>query len=114
MDFLLTVVYVAGTYLRPAEVFPELEPYRVMLVLGLLATGAAVVSAARGRGASLRAPQLYLVPLFALWAVFTVMAQGWLGGAFPAAEELSGTVLVFLAMALAVTSLDRVRLMAAA
>jgi len=113
MDFVLTLLYVMGTYLRPAEVFPALEPYRVMLVLGLVAAAAGAVSAARGKGSSLRAPQLYLVPLFALWAVFTVMAQGWLGGAVPAAEDLSGTVLVFLAVVLSLTSLKRVRLMTA-
>src|SRR6266404_6171713 len=105
MDFLLTLVYVAGTYLRPAEIVPALAPYRVMLVLGIVAVAAGIVAAARGGGPTLKAPQLYLVPAFALWAVFTVVAQGWLGGAMEAAEDLSGSVLVFLAVVLSVTSL---------
>jgi O-antigen ligase len=112
MGFLLTLVYVAGTYLRPAEAFPALAPYRVMLLLGLAAAAGGVWASLRGRGPTFRGPQIYLVPLFAAWAVFTVMAQGWLGGALPAAEELSGTILIFLAVTLAVTSLTRVRILA--
>src|SRR5437868_13397465 len=114
MEFLLTLLYVAGTYLRPAEAFPALAAYRVMLVLGLAAVGAGLWGAAKGRGPTFRAPQIYLVPLFAAWAVFSVMAGGWVGGAVPAAEELSGTVLLFLALALSVTSLPRGRILAAA
>lgn len=113
MELLLTLVYIAGTYVRPAEIVPALAPYRIMLVLGVAAVAAGAWATARGRGPTLRAPQLYLVPAFALWAVFTVMAQGWLGGAMEAAEELSGSVLVFLAVCLAVTTLRRLRIIAA-
>jgi hypothetical protein len=48
-----------------------------------------------------------------MWALFSVMAQGWLGGAVEAAEELSGPILTFLALALSVTTLARLRVLAA-
>jgi O-antigen ligase len=111
MGFFFFLVYLALMFLRPAELFPRLESYQVMDI----ASGAAIVGAVfglvTGRGPSLRAPQLYLAPLFMLWAGLSlVLSQHWMGGMVGVLFEfLRASGLVFLLVVLNVDSIARFR-----
>jgi putative inorganic carbon (HCO3(-)) transporter len=111
MGFFFFLVYLALMFLRPAELFPRFESYQVMDI----ASGAAIVGAVfglvSGRGPSLRAPQLYLAPLFMLWAGLSlVLSQHWMGGMVGVLFEfLRASGLVFLLVVLNVDSIARFR-----
>src|SRR4029453_16184935 len=98
-------------FLRPAELAPRLESYQIMDI----ASGAAIVGAVfgllPGRGPSLRAPQLYLAPLFMLWAgVSLVLSQHWIGGMLGVLFEfLRASGVVFLSVVTKVDSRARFR-----
>jgi putative inorganic carbon (hco3(-)) transporter len=111
MGFFFFLIYLALMFLRPAELAPRLESYQIMDI----ASGAAIVGAVfglvTGRGPSLRAPQLYLAPLFMLWAgVSLVLSQHWIGGMLGVLFEfLRASGLVFLLVVLNVDSIARFR-----
>jgi putative inorganic carbon (HCO3(-)) transporter len=111
MPFFLYLAYVALSYLRPVEAFaPELEIYRPMVILGLVALYAAVFHAlGTGRTA---ARKLHFVLMLALLACIALskIANGWTGGATGALSDFSPSALLFLLTVLNVTSIPRLRL----
>ena len=111
MGFFLFLLYLALTFLRPAELFPQLESLHVMQIASVLALAGAVFGMLGGRGPTLRAPQLYLVPLFILWAAFSVMVtQRWVGGFLNVIQDFRASGLVFLLVVLSVNSMQRFRM----
>jgi putative inorganic carbon (hco3(-)) transporter len=110
MDFALFLFYLVLTFLRPAELYPQLEPLHTMQIASVLAVGGAVFGLFRGRGPTLRAPLLYLVPLFIAWAAFSVVVtQRWFGGFFHVLLDFRASGLMFLLVVLAVNSMRRFR-----
>jgi putative inorganic carbon (HCO3(-)) transporter len=111
MPFFLYLAFVALSYLRPVEAFaPELEIYRPMVILSLVALYAAVVHAlGTGRTA---ATKLHFVLMLALLACIAIskIANGWTGGAAAALSDFSPSALLFLLTVLNVTSIPRLRL----
>jgi putative inorganic carbon (HCO3(-)) transporter len=111
MGFFLFLLYLALTFLRPAELYPQLEPLHIMQIASVLAIAGAVLGMLGSRGPTLRAPQLYLVPLFILWAAFSVMVtEHWLGGFLTVIQDFRASGLVFLLIVLSVNSLRRFRI----
>jgi hypothetical protein len=89
---------------------PELEIYRPMVILSLVALYAAVVHAlGTGRTA---ARKLHFVLMLALLACIAIskIANGWTGGAAAALSDFSPSALLFLLTVLNVTSIPRLRL----
>jgi hypothetical protein len=115
MGFFLFLVYLALMFLRPAELFPALETYQIMDIASGVAIFGAVFGLFAGQGPSFRAPQLYLAPLFILWAALSlVLSQHWMGGMLSVLFEfLRASGLVFLLVVLNVTSIPRFRATAA-
>ncbi len=111
MGFFFFLIYLALMFLRPAELFPQLEKYQIMDVASVSAILGAVFGLVTGRGPSFRAPQLYLAPLFILWAgVSLVLSQHWFGGMLGVLFEfLRASGLVFLLVVLNVDSIPRFR-----
>ena len=112
MGFLLTIVYVAASYLRPFELFPELAEYRIMAVLGVACGLFILADVAAGSTAWLKAPQTYLMLAFVFWIGASVALNGWIGGALLAWGEFSITALVFLFSAVTITSARRLSIFA--
>lgn len=114
MGFALFLIYIAATFLRPAELFPGLSTYRVMVVSGAATGLASLITLFLGRGPRLAASRVLLVVCFWLWAGFSVLAHdGWLGGALLALDGLSSTIFVYFLVLVNVTTLGRVRIFAA-
>ena len=112
MAFLLTLLYVAFSYLRPAEQFRDLAPYRVMLWLGLAAGFAAAVKyLLRGRF-GFQSRQVLLVAALTCMIVISRLATGWIGGAVAALEDFGMTAALFLCIVITVDSVRRLRIVA--
>jgi len=110
MAFGLFLVYLAATFIRPFEMFPDLAEFRPMLLLGVAALLIALGNRAlEGRPVS-AAPQLVLIPLLVLWAAFSVFAtQRWLTGAVDTITTLSANLFVFFLLVFNLDTLRRVR-----
>jgi putative inorganic carbon (HCO3(-)) transporter len=114
VGFFFTVLYTILSYLRPWELYPELAPYRIMLVLGVICGVAVVWDTLAGATDWLRAPQTWLMAAFVAWLGISVALTGWIGGALFAWSDFSTTALVFLFMAVTITSLKRLKIIAIA
>ena len=108
MGFFFTLVYLALSLIRPAELFPGLATYHVMDVVAALAAAGSLLNLLAGRGPSFRAPQMYLAAAFVAWAGFSVLAtQRWMGGALHATAELATNGFLFLLITLNIDDLPR-------
>lgn len=108
MAFALSLLYILFTLVPPAEIVPELAPYNVMDVLGLLALVASLLGVIAGRRPHLKAPQVYLLGGLVLWAMLSVvLAEGWFGGAVETLHVLAIRVFVFLLIVLNVDTRPR-------
>jgi putative inorganic carbon (HCO3(-)) transporter len=111
MGFLLTLLFLVFSYVRPGELFPELASYRIMLWVGILAMAATAPVLLRGRWFSIPRPQIYLMLALMGAVSLSVAAQGWLGGALLAFEEFGITAAIFFLVVLNVNSLRRFRVL---
>jgi putative inorganic carbon (HCO3(-)) transporter len=94
---LLTVAYIALTYLSPQEIVPDLATYRPVIWLAVLAMVASAFSLATKNFSVLRARQMYLLVGLILAILFSEFAQGWLGGAvFSMGKFLPAAAVFFL------------------
>lgn len=110
MAFALFLLYVVFTFLRPVELFaPGLAEARPMLVLWLLAFGAALMATLVQRRIALRAPHAALLLVFILALMLSRVANGWAGGAMAAVSEFSASALLLLLAAMNLTSLRRLQ-----
>ena len=105
MGFLFTVVYITLTILSPADLFPTLGEYRIMLWLA----GVAVLASASGvfSARCLKLPQFYLVLGFIVAVCLSHALNGWFGGVPPTLERFLPVVIVFFLIIWNVTTLPR-------
>lgn len=107
MGFALTLVYVALTILSPADLFPELAPYRIMLWLAVLCVLASIPSILRARW--LRFPHSYLMLGVILAICLSRALNGWFGGVAPALADFLPVAVTFFLIVWNVTSVSRLR-----
>lgn len=113
MGFVLLCVYLSFLYLFPAELIPELRPYRIPFwtgVVGLLVSVPALLGRARS---TLRAAQPYLLlGLTASMALSVVIAERWLGGALMVLEKFGVALTMFFLVLWNVQTTKRLRVIA--
>src|SRR5436190_5948369 len=112
MGFFFTVLYVAASYLRPFELYPELAAFRIMAVLGALCAITVAFDVFRGATAWLRSPQTYLMLAFIAWIGISVVLNGWTGGALVAWAIFGVTAQVFFYACVTVNSVRRLSIFA--
>ena len=107
LGFALTLAYIGMTVLSPAELFPELEPYRIMIWLAaaaLLASLPVILN-----GAWQRLPHVYLLFGVIIAICVSRILQGWFGGVPQALSIFLPVATVFLLIVWNVTTLARLR-----
>jgi O-antigen ligase len=110
MTFALYVLLIALTYLRPVEAFaPELAEYRIVLVLMLLALAASIFEATGLKATAVRGRHLKLLAAFMCVIAFSLVANGWSGGAIPAVVDFAPAAVLFILTLLNVRSMARLR-----
>jgi putative inorganic carbon (hco3(-)) transporter len=110
MSFVLFVVYILCTYLRPFEMFaPALNEYRPMLLLLVVALVPAVVRAATRHEAGARAVHFGLLGLFVLAIGVSQVANQWVGGALVSIADFSASAILMVLCFLNLTSIRRLQ-----
>lgn len=110
MSFAVFLLYVFLSFFRPIELFvPEIAEFRPMLVLWtlgfILAAGRAVVR----KQVAARAIDFKLLFGFMLTLGLSLLFNGWAGGAFTAMNDFSTSSMLFVLVALNVTTLERLK-----
>jgi putative inorganic carbon (hco3(-)) transporter len=112
MAFFLTLLYIALTVLSPAELFPELAPYRIMLWLVVLAVPASVIGFSQAPW--LKQPQFYLMVGIIVAICLSRLLNGWFGGVPDALIEFLPVAIVFFLVVWNVNTVPRLRWLAIA
>ncbi len=113
MGFAFTLIYLATSYLRPQDYFPELAPYRVMLWLATLCALPIAFELARGLHLWSKLPQVYLMLALMFWVGLSVAFNGWIGGALQAWVSFGTAALPFFFVVATVTTVRRLKLLCA-
>jgi len=110
MTFVFFLIYLVLMYVRPYELYPELAPLRLMLVVGGLGLLVNLGSLPLTQF-TFRAKQLWLVVAFALWISFSlVVALRWFGGAMQALDTFGITLVIFVLGVFSLNSEKRLRI----
>ena len=115
MSFAVFLVYVFLSFFRPIELFvPEVAEYRPMLVLWSLGFVLAGARAIARKEVAARAVDFKLLFAFMAMLGLSLALNGWVGGAFAAMNDFTTSSMLFVLVALNVTSLRRLKLTCAA
>jgi putative inorganic carbon (HCO3(-)) transporter len=95
MGFLVVLIYVSLYLLSPADMFPQLAPYRILLVLAVLTIPLSVIPLLKSQVFINLRTQLLLVVAFFLFAMASWIPHGWFGGALNALDSLLPNVIVY-------------------
>ena len=110
MSFILFVAYILCTYLRPFEMFaPELNEYRPMLLLLVLALVPAVARSIMRGEVGARAVHFTLLGLFVLAIGVSQVANQWAGGALVSIADFSASAMLMVLCLLNLTSIRRLQ-----
>lgn len=108
MGFVFTIVYIALAYLSPAFWFPQLGQYRVQLWMAILAIVSSVPALPKSR--LLRHPETFLIGGLIIAACASQIANGWLGGAILAFENIVPHLVVFYLLAVNCRTIRRFKI----
>lgn len=115
MSFSVFLVYVFLSFFRPIELFaPEMAEYRPMLVLWSIAFVMAASRAIVRKEIAARGTDFKLLFSFMIVLGLSLAFNGWVGGAFTAMNEFTTSSMLFVLVALNVTSIRRLKLTCAA
>lgn len=115
MSFAVFLLYVFLSFFRPIELFaPEMAEYRPMLVLWTLGFVLAASRAIVRKEIAARGIDFKLLFAFMVMLGVSLALNGWAGGAFTAMNDFTTSSMLFVLVALNVTSLRRLKLACAA
>ncbi len=116
MSLALVILFIATLYIRPADLVPGLAPYRIPLIVGLVALFAACLRClARRSSDTLRMPHPYFFGGFLIITVLSpALTQGWFGGVQIAIEDLLPGMLAAVLIVMTVDTMPRLRMLAVA
>ena len=98
--FVLSLVYLVLTIIRPQDYMPGLVGVPILPVVLIVAFALWLGST----GKNLSAPQFVILPVFLLVMLLSDVANGWLGGALEQLEKFGPTVIAFFVLATAVSA----------
>lgn len=104
--FILSLLYLALTIVRPQDYMPELAGVPVLPVVLILAFLAWLISDKK----NFDMPQFVVLPAFLLVTMISQVTNGWPGGALDQLYEFGPTVIAFFVLAASCTSQHRVRM----
>ena len=104
--FLLSLIYLALTIIRPQDYLPGLVGVPLLSVVLVLA----LVGWLASSGKTFAAPQFLILPAFLLVAMMSQVTNGWAGGALDEFLEFGPAVIIFFVLAAACTTQRRVNI----
>ncbi len=110
MSFAVFLLYVFLSFFRPIELFvPEIAEFRPMLVLWTLGFVLAASRAMVRKQVAARAIDFKLLFAFMATLGLSLLFNGWAGGAVTAMNDFSTSSMLFVLVALNVTTLERLK-----
>jgi putative inorganic carbon (HCO3(-)) transporter len=111
LGFFLLVLYLALTYLRPWDLYPDLAQFRLAFWVGNLGIGFSLISFLAGGAYSvLTVPALYfMTAFFGVLIASPAIATGWMGGMAGAFTESMVNVLTCFLILLSARSIGKIR-----
>ena len=110
MGFLLTLLYIVLAYLSPADLFPALAPYRIMVVVSFFGSLTALPRIPIDR-VRIAVPQTFLMVMLMGMMSFSRLVNGWYGGAVTSWYEFGPTAAVYFMVMIACHSMPRLRML---
>ena len=111
MGFMFFLLYLAVTWMFPAELFPALIPYRITFWLGVLGLVVSVLTLAPTGKLTIRTLPIALVTGLVLSMMLSVMwADRWLGAPLHVMQKFGPVLTLFLLAVWNVNSLRRLRI----
>jgi O-antigen ligase len=113
MSFVLFLVFLLLTFVRPAEHFPELRDFPIMPIASTVALAGAAIAMLAGGRPRLRAAQLPLIFALLVWIAFSVIVNPLSDNPFEKVINFTKSSLTaFLLVILNVTTVRRFRMVA--
>ncbi len=116
MGFVIYLIFLILTYLRPIEAFaPELESYRPMVWLSLIALTSGIVgtslnrSTPKSKAADVKKTSLLLLVLFCASIFISLASKAYLGGAITAILNFSPSAVLFFLTLINVNNIQRLK-----
>jgi len=97
MGLVLMVVYVALSLLSPADLFPTLAPYRILVIVALLLSICSLLPLLSSAVASKIPQQFLLMTLFTAYVIVSWIPHGWFGGTVFALLTFTPSAIVYFA-----------------
>jgi O-antigen ligase len=111
MGFIFFLLYLVAWFLFPADIFPELIPYRIPFWLGVLGLVVSVLTLAPTGKLTVRALPIALIAGLVLSMMLSVMwADRWLGAPVHVIQAFGPVLTLFLLVIWNVNSLRRLRI----
>lgn len=115
MRLILLIVYIALSYVYPGELIPELAPYRITYLVGLVGLAICALWLLRSKPAPLHTWQLWLLVAFTLTlGVSRMIADRWLGAPVMAVQRFGPALAMFVLTVCAVDSIRKLSRVATA
>jgi hypothetical protein len=114
MSYFLLLFYLFLSFVRFTELFPDLAPLRIMLVLGSVTFLVSLfgLMAAKRKRPTLSSPQIPVMVVFFGVVLFSEVMRGWFGAIVIAFTDFGLTFIMFLVIVMNVITLRRLRLVA--
>ena len=110
MGLLLTLIYIAFALLSIADIFPWLAPFRIQLILAVLASILAAILIPLSKQ-KIVSREVVLFGAFTAFAMASWLPHGWLGGVMFVYPKLLPDVVVFILLVCTVKSFRALRLL---
>jgi hypothetical protein len=111
MTFLLYILYLMLTYLRPIETyFPELYEFRPVLIFGVLTLFLSILSAGTNKPQVINRRHIGLISALMFIVPFSRITNGWLGGATDALLAIAPQVAAFILTVINVNTLRKLKI----
>jgi hypothetical protein len=114
MVFFVFLVYIAVSFVYPAEIFPSLAAYHITFWVGVLGLVLSIVSLAVKRSSPIRSVQFWFVGVFTLvMALSRMLNERYLGAIVPTLNAFGPSLTMFVLAVCAVDSMRKLRIAAA-
>src|ERR1043165_5265570 len=95
MALVLVLIYIALNLLSPADMVPDIAPYRPLLILGLATLPLTLIARLQAPEIGKLRVQFALVILFYLYAAAAWLPHGYFGGVLMVLNRMGPNVLVY-------------------
>lgn len=111
MGFAILLLYLTLSWVYPAEVFPELAPFRITFVVGVIGLVVVGLFSMLRRTTPCKSPQLWqLIAFTGALGISTAVAESWLGAPIMTLQRFGPSLTMFILAVWTIDSLRKLRI----